>query len=157
MCDLFALNYGGPLYSSIKRENKKGVQFIAGKDEALFAEIANIYIEAKKTYCVEGHIHIILVEDETMAKSRIVRKVSSHRLVGFYGSKDCHGCVSNFKPIVGSGNASYKAIVNAFVLNKKGSFAKVIIVNPLHALLPRLLLVFLCTCNCFDFHSVRRY
>lgn len=30
MCDLFALNYVGPSYSSIKRENKKGLNLLLG-------------------------------------------------------------------------------------------------------------------------------
>ena len=49
--------------------------------------------------------------------------------------------MSNFKPVVGCGNSSYEAIVDAFRLTKKGSFARVIMVNSLHALLPRLVLV----------------
>ena len=156
MCDLFALNYAGPSYSSIKRENKKGVKFIAGEHEALFAQISNIYVEAKKTHGVHGPIPIILAEDETKVKSRIVWEASFDTLVGFFGSKDSHCCVSNFKPVVGCGNSGYEAIVDAFRLNKKGSFARVIMVNPLHALLPRLVSVVSCTCNCFDFYWVRR-
>ena len=133
MCDLFALNYAGPSYSSIKRENKKGVKFIAGEHEALFAQISNIYVEAKKTHGVHRHVPIILAEDETKVKSRIVWEASSDTLVGFCGSKDSHCCVSNFKPVVGCGNSGYEAIVDAFRLNKKGSFARVIACTPAEA------------------------
>jgi len=28
MCDLFALNYNGPSYNTVKRENKKGIQHV---------------------------------------------------------------------------------------------------------------------------------
>ena len=105
---------------------------------------------------MHGHVPVIFAKDETKVKSRIVWEASSDTLVGFCGSMDSHCCVSNFKPVVGCGNSGYEAIVDAFRLNKKGSFTRVIMVNPLHALLPRLILVVSCTCNCFDFDWVRR-
>ena len=155
MCDLFALNFGGPSYDCTKRNNKKGIQFIAGEHASLFAVVAHIYKEAKATHGVEGPVPIILAEDETKVKSRISWEARSDRLVGFCGQKEDHICVSNFKPKVGIGEAGYSAIVDSFQLNQKGSFARVIMVNPLHDKLPRLVLVVSCTCNCFNSNWVR--
>jgi hypothetical protein len=36
-----------------------------------------------------------------------------------------------------------------------GTFAHVIVVNPLHVKLPRLVLSLSCTCNCFDLEWVK--
>jgi hypothetical protein len=43
----------------------------------------------------------------------------------------------------------YCQMVDLFTTNIKGSFARVVVVNPLHDKLPRLVLVACCTCNCF--------
>jgi hypothetical protein len=41
-------------------------------------------------------------------------------------------------------------IVDTFRTNKMGLFTHIIVVNPLHANLPRLVLALSCTCNCFN-------
>ena len=151
----FALNFGGPSYDCTKRNHKKGIQFIAGEHASLFTAVAHIYKEAKATHGVEGPVPVILAEDETKVKSRISWEARSDRLVGFCGQKEDHICVSDFKPQVGIGKAGYSAIVDSFRLNQKGSFARVIMVNPLHDKLPRLVLVVSCTCNCFNSNWVR--
>jgi hypothetical protein len=87
MCDLFALNFAGPSYFSIKRENKKGVHFIAGEHFAIFASIANIYREAKETHGITGLVPVILAEDETKVKMRIAWEAKTDRLVRFCGPK----------------------------------------------------------------------
>jgi hypothetical protein len=48
---------------------------------------------------------------------------------------------------VGNGEEGYEKILDVFKNNKMGSFARVIVVNPLHDKLPRLVLVVCCTCN----------
>ena len=63
--------------------------------------------------------------------------------------------MSTFRPQVGNGESGYNAIVDSFKFNQKGSFARVIMVNPLHEKLPRLVLVVSCTSNCFDSEWVR--
>jgi len=52
MCNLFALNFGGPSYDTIRRKNWKGVQFITSKHVALFSYVTNIYREAKSAHGV---------------------------------------------------------------------------------------------------------
>lgn len=155
MCDLFALNFVGPSYSSTKRENKKGVQFIAGEHASIFKCVADIYRESKAAYRITGAVPVILAEDETKVKSRISWDSRSDVLVGFCGSKVDHRCDSHFRPAVGSGEAGYSNVVDAFKLNRIGSFARVIMVNPLHDRLPRLVLVVNVTCNCFNSAWVR--
>ena len=47
MCDLYKLNYDGPSMTTIKRANKKGVQFLLGEHAGIFSCIAGIYRAAK--------------------------------------------------------------------------------------------------------------
>ena len=49
----------------------------------------------------------------------------------------------------------YNVIVDAFRNNKLDGFARIVVVNPLHESLPRLVLVVCTTCNCFDASWVR--
>jgi hypothetical protein len=65
-------------------------------------------------------------------------------------------CLSTFKPVVDTGQMGYKNIVDAFQNYIIGSFVRVIVVNPLHEKLPRLVLVVSCTCNCFDAGWVKK-
>ena len=122
MCDLFALNFEGPSYDTIRRENRKGVQFIAGEHTALFSCVTNIYRDAKSAHGVQGHVLVILAEDETKVKARISWEARSDALVGFCGPKEDHAFISTFRPQVGDGQSGYEAIVDAFKLQKKRQF-----------------------------------
>jgi hypothetical protein len=88
-------------------------------------------------------------------KSRIAWESQTDSLVGFCGAKESHVCVACFKPEVGDGQVGYNNVTDAFRNDKIGSFARVIVVNPLHDKLPRPVLVVSCTCNCFDSSWVR--
>ena len=150
MCDLFSLNFGGPNYSFIKCVNQKDVQFVLGEHVDIFWSVAQIYKQAKETHGIIGPIPVILAEDETKVKDRVAWYHCWDRLVGFCGLKDDHICVSNYKVVVGMGDSSYNNIVDGFRTNCVGAFARIIMVNPLHSNLPRLVLVVTYTCNCFD-------
>lgn len=156
MCDLFALNFAGPNYSTIKRDLKKGVQFLPGEHAEIFAVVASIYRDAKIAHNIVGPVPVILAEDDTKVKGRISWESKWDTLAGFCGHKTDHVCITTFKPEVGSGEDGYNNIVDSFRSNQVGSFTRVIVVNPLHEKLPRLTLVVSCTCNCFDASWVRR-
>jgi len=81
---------------------------------------------------------VILVKDETKVKSCISWEGSIDALVDFCESNKRHSCVSLFKPIIDNGNCRYESIVDSFRLNKKGSFANVTMVDPLHDKLSRI-------------------
>jgi hypothetical protein len=136
MCDLFSLNFGAPSFSSVKRDNKRGVRFIAREHAAIFLYVADIYVEAKAIHGINGSIPVILAEDETKVKDRIT-------------------CVLHFTVRVGQGQEGYKNILEAFRSHQKESFTRVIMVNPLHDLLPHLVLAVSCIYNCFDSCWVR--
>jgi hypothetical protein len=155
MCDLFALNYAGPGYSTVKRDCRKGVQFVPGEHSQIFKAVAQIYADAKKVHGITGPVPVILAEDETKVKSRVAYEQKWDSLAGFCGVKDNHVCISDYKLLVGSGDEGYSRVVEGFRTNKVGGFARVVVVNPLHDKLPRLVLVVSYTCNCFNAAWVR--
>ena len=57
---------------------------------------------------------------------------------------------------VGDGEEGYNAITSAFNSYKIGTFARAIILNPLHPKLPRLPVLIMATCNKFDSNFVFR-
>ena len=156
MCHFFSLNYCGPSYSTTKKINKTSIRFIGGEHSEIFASVAEIYKCAKIAHGIVGPVPVILAEDETKVKGRVAWEQKFDTLAGFCGIEKNHVCVSDFKPIVGSGNNGYNTIVDSFTNNRVGGFARVVMVNPLHQSLPRLVLVVNCTCNCFNAGWVRR-
>lgn len=118
------MNYIGPSLSTVKRENRKGVQFISGEHKDMFANVAEIYCEAKHVHGIVGPIPVILAEDETKVKGRVAWEQHSDTLSGFCGPKEGHVCVLYFKPIVGNGEEEYNQILDSFSTNKIGGFAR---------------------------------
>ena len=156
MCDLFSLSYSGPNYSTTKRENQKGVQFIPSEHTDIFKSVVQIYKNAKAAHGIVSPVPIILAEDETKVKGRIAWDHRFDTLVGFCGPKDEHIYLSNYRELLGTSEEGYSKIVDAFRNNRVGAFARIVMVNPLHDSLPRLVLVVTCTCNCFDASWVRQ-
>jgi hypothetical protein len=150
MYGLFTLNFAAPSFCTVKRQNKKGVRFVAGEHAAIFECIAQIYVEAKEAHRVHGLVPVILAENKTKVKTHITWEPQTNVLASFCRTKEGHVCIINFKLEVGSEQEGYAKIVDAFKSNKMGGFARVVMVNPLHDKLPRLVLTVSCTCNCFD-------
>jgi hypothetical protein len=155
MVDLYSLNMYGPSYDTIKRENKKGVHFVLGEHRDIFRYVADIYRRAMVAHDISGPVPVILSEDETKVKARATWKAKYDTLASFCGPKDDHTCDSRFKPVVGTGESGYNAIMDAFTNNKLSGFARIVVVNLLHRDLHRLVLVVCATCNCFDAEWVR--
>ena len=107
MCDLFALNYAGPSYNTMKREGRKGVQHVPAEHGEIFAALTEIYKDAKTAHQIVGPVSVILAEDETKVRSRVLNEQSFDTLAGFCGSKDNYVCISNYKPTVGTREARY--------------------------------------------------
>ncbi|KAL2624488.1 hypothetical protein R1flu_008733 [Riccia fluitans] len=76
-------------------------------------------------------------------------------LIGFCGDKDNHVCKMGLEVEVGSGESGYSKIVESFEKKIQGSYARVVIVNPLHEKLPRLIVYASVTCNSFIVSWVR--
>jgi hypothetical protein len=105
---------------------------------------------AKQAHSIGGHVHVILVEDETKVKFKIGWDSKGDNLIAFCDVKIHHHCVTNFIPIVRTREVGYNKVLGVFINYTIVGFANVIIVNALHDKLLRLVLVVFCTCNCFD-------
>ena len=90
MCDLFALNYSGPIYNTIKRDNKKCIQHVSGEHGETFAIVAKILKDAKVAHNIIGPTLVILAEDDTKVKS----KVSNERIFWIlWTQRQPHVCI----------------------------------------------------------------
>lgn len=143
----------------MKRENRKlgtifSLLLVRGETSSRLS--VAIYKESVLHHGVVARVPVILSENETKVKERVVWLYKCDCLSRFYGSKIDHKCVSNFIPMIGVGEEEYNyKLIDAFWFGKLGWFARVIIINPLHEKLPRLMFVVTCTCNCFDSSRVR--
>lgn len=114
MCNLFAWNYCGPNYNTVKRENKKSIQHEPGEHRDIFAAFAGIYRDAKNAHGITGQVPIISAEDETKVRSQVSYEQRFDILAGFCGTKENHVCISSYKPLVDNGEASYNKILECF-------------------------------------------
>lgn len=117
--------------------------------------MVDIYYRAIAAHDVSGLVSVILSKDETKVKARATWEAKYDTLLGFCGPKDNHTYDSRFKPIVGIAESRYNAIMDAFMNNKLSGFARIVVVNPYHKGLPRLVLVVCTTCNYFDVEWIR--
>jgi hypothetical protein len=76
------------------------VQFVLGEHVAIFKCVAKSYKEAQQAHNIGEHVPVILVEDETKVKSKVSWDSRGDNLIGFYGAKENHYCVTNFSPII---------------------------------------------------------
>jgi hypothetical protein len=118
--------------------------------------VAQIYKDAKAAHGIVGPMLIIIAEVETKVNGRIACNHHWDTLTGLCGPNDNHVCVFNYNQVVGSGEEGYNKIVDIFCTNRVGALARVVMVNLLHQNLPRLVLVVMCICNCFDVPWVRQ-
>lgn len=72
MVDPFSLSYNGSNPSTVKRENRKRVQFISSKHSEIFTGVAKIYKDIILTQDITGHVPIILLEAETKVRGRVL-------------------------------------------------------------------------------------
>lgn len=155
LTDLFSLNLAGPSLSTVKLANKKGVQFVGGFRPEIFSAVASIYKNAIEAYGLVGPIPVLMAEDETKIKTRVSWESRSDTMTGFCGRVDDHVCEPGYSVVVGDDEAGYNKILDSFQNCRMGTFARVIMVNPLHTKLPRLVIAICCTCNSFNSSWVR--
>ncbi|KAL3683565.1 hypothetical protein R1sor_001587 [Riccia sorocarpa] len=141
--------------SSPSAECATGEEVTRGLQLQNFQEINNILSAAKLYHGIQSNVPVILAEDETRVKPRVRWEPRRDTLIGFCGEKVEHVCKVGIEIEVGSGEAGYSKIVDSFEHNIQGSYVRVVIVNPLHVKLPKLVLFASTTCNSFSADWVR--
>lgn len=151
-----SLNMGGPSLDTTKRDTRKALKYKVGENEGVFQHLAVVYKSAMNLASIPlGTVPTMLAEDETVVKRSVRWVARDDVLLGFCGPIDNHNCISDYIVEVGSGVTGYESIVNSFKSNVRAHYARVLIVNPLHARLPRLVAVIQLTCNRFDSKDVQ--
>ena len=119
-----------------------------------FIKIARIYAEALNTLSL-GKVPVQLSEDETAIVRRVCYDQKNDTLVGFYGlAGDNHVCKENCAIVIEDGEEGYNTIIQAFKSYIIGSYGRLIMINPLHPSLPKILILIMPTCNTFDNNMV---
>ena len=151
LASFIAINLFGPEIHSLYRwRKKKKIELELGLQEKNFAVLASVYSEAMKKIAA-SEVPVECSEDETA----IIQEVTYHQendiLLGFCGTNgDNHVCSDRFCVEVGEGEPGYERVINAFNENKIGNYARAILINPIHSCLPKLPVLLMPTCNCFD-------
>ncbi|KAL2620429.1 hypothetical protein R1flu_000634 [Riccia fluitans] len=144
-----SMNLLTPSLRTMKRNRSTFIPFLLGLQDSNFEEVAKILTAAKALHGIIGDVAMILAEDETRVKPTVRWEARHDTLIGFYGDKDNHVCKMGLEVEVGSGESGYSKIVESFEQKIQGSYARVVIVNPLHEKLPRLIVYASVTCNSF--------
>ena len=105
-------------------------------------------------------VPVLMAEDETAIKAIIEYNQKYDELVGFCNvntkiPKD-HRCFqgNNARFVVGNDENAYDNIVQMFEKYKIGGYARVVLLNPLHPCLPRIVALLAATCNKFTYEDV---
>ena len=88
MVDKFVLNYAGPTLKNVKRENKRGLQFIFSEHWEIYGIVAKIYRYAKIAHVITWPIMTILPKDETKAKAQAAWEAKDYVLMDFLGLRN---------------------------------------------------------------------
>ena len=145
-----SLNLDGPSISMTLRQVKNSLAYIPGEHEHIFEAVGKFYASYKSKYGIDGPSLVFLVEDETVVKKYVRWVEKSDTLVGFCGTKEEHQRQSHFFVRVGDKDVGYEIIRDSFKNNVIIHYSHVIIANPLHENLPRLVVVVHPTCNRFN-------
>lgn len=156
MHNFLSLNFSGPSLSTTMRSTRTSFTYRVGIVEETFIHLANTYAKHMADLGLKaGCVPTLVAEDETVIKRSVYWNAKDDCLIGFCGILENHACEPSFTVKVGSGDTGYKKIVDAFEKNVIAHYARVFIVNPLHARLPKLVLAIQLTCNKFDSKAVR--
>ncbi|KAL2610849.1 hypothetical protein R1flu_022541 [Riccia fluitans] len=150
-----SMNLLTPSLRTVKRNRSTFVPFLPGLQDSNFGEVAKILTTAKALHGITSDVAVIVAEDKTRVKSTMRWEARRDTLIGFCGDKDNHVCNMDLEVEVGFGESGYSKIVESFEQKIQGSYARVVIVNPLHEKLPRFIVYASVTCNSFTVSWVR--
>ena len=153
-----AINLCGPEIHSMYHWRKQHlVNLDGGLEESNFKVLGKVYSEAMRNLNIK-HVPVLAAEDETAILGQISYSEGNDELLGFCGVSGAdHKCLDLFTVVIGDGEQGYNTIVNAFNEYKIASFARAIILNPLHPKLPRIPILIMPTCNRFNHEFVFRH
>ena len=122
-----------------------------------FKHVAEMYSEIMKSKDISGPILVETAEDETAIISQIQWEAATDQCWGWCGEEGEDHMCSNaaFFHTIGDGENAFENLKDAFSRNKLGTNARVVMLNPLHAELPPMVILMQATCNKFNHKWVR--
>ena len=156
LCDFVAQNLDGPHIHSTMVWRKEGtIVFVLGGHMESIKAIADLYKKAKENMDIKTDVPYIKAEDETAIIPRPEYRAESDEVWGFCGKKgDGHICEENFVVSVGDDDHAYERLVEAFATCQVATHSRIIMINPLHRCLPRVVLLLQANCNRFTHNEV---
>ena len=160
LCNFVAINLEGPSMNAVYKWRKlKLIKFNPGLEMENFKQMSILMRDVLAKYKIPK-VPWLAAEDETLVERIVTYHQETDELVGFCGLKSDdpkqHKCFFDVKIVLGDDDNSYERLTNAFKSNKIGSFARVILLNPMHKALPRLVACMIPTCNQFNHFDVDR-
>ena len=160
LADYVAVNLFEPHIDTIlKVRCERRIQYCLGISPKNFENAASIYSKIMPTLSCDA-VPSLAAEDET-ACIQEARWVNMGHLrdtiLGFCGEKSVnHKCSEDIAVVFGNDPGAYERIKEAFDKNVVSSMIRVIMINPLHPLLPPLVVLAMPTCNKFDNLDIQR-
>lgn len=156
LCDFVSKNLDGPhVHSAIVWRKENTITYVLGGHKENIMAIAALYKNAKESMGIKSDVPYEMAEDETAIVPRPEYKADTDEVVGFCGLKGAgHICVENCVVKVGDDDRAYKRLVEAFQNYQVATHARVIMINPLHRYLPRVVLFLQPNCNRFTHNEV---
>ena len=158
VCNFVSLNLQGPNIHTVYHWRQSNV--IKFKPGILGDNFIQVYALLKK---IKEKFNLpktpwLCAEDETGIEEVVTYHQDTDEMIGFCGKRyqvqNDHKCLQNVQLTIGDDNLSYKKIVDAFKEYTIGKSARVLILNPLHKLYPRIIISLMPTCNRFTQHEV---
>ena len=144
--EFVAGNLDGPNVDTVKNWMTKG---------SFVYDLANFYKMYKEKLSEEGAVPYLIAEDETAIKQCASYDQRLDSVWGFYGADDDnHKCSNTYLIRIGDGENAYKNLIEAMKRSRIASYARVLMINPLHERLPRSVLHLQPTYNCFTANDV---
>lgn len=153
---IMADNLSGPSDGTLKQYHRKGIMDVStGQCDTLMTNIAKVYQELMVNHGISYPVLAEQAEDETAIVKMLQWMPRKDIIVGSCGSKSPdHMCLPNYVHHVGHETDSFMKLKEFFDSSVVASMARIIMINPLHKLLPAAVIHLMPTCNTFDFKFV---
>ena len=156
LCNFISVNLDGPhLYTVMEWRKHRVIAYVLGEHKENILAVSNLYKKAKEHLKIESDVPYLFAEDETAIIPCPKYKPDLDEIWGFCGRKGIdHICEDHFVVKVGDDDNAFERIQNAFENNQVATHARVIMVNPLHAQLPHIVVLLQANCNRFTHNEV---
>lgn len=157
LCDFVSQNLDGPhVHSAMVWRNDNAITYVLGGHKQNIEAIAKLYKNAKEMMSLSTiPVLYIKAEDDTAIIPRPEYKLDTDEVWGFCGRKGSdHIYEESFIVNVGDDNGAYQRLLDAFQNCQVATHARVIMINPLHRKLPRVVLLLQANCNRFTHNEV---